>query len=257
MTALRVLIVDDEPPARRRLRALCAGARDVEVVGECADGPSAVAGLRAGGVDLVLLDVSLPGLDGLEVVRTLGADHVPAVVFVTARGDHAVAAFELQALDYLLKPFDRGRFEAMLERVRSRLRERRDGAATARLEALLAETRRVLPAEPLVLRTSGRTLVVDPGEIAWAEAADNYVRVHLGTRTALVRGPLSALASLLTPLGFLRIHRSRLVNPRAVRELRPRPGGEIELVLRDGTVLLASRARREAVERRWRGDARV
>ena len=252
MTALRVLIVDDEPPARRRLRALCATAEGVEVVDECADGYAAVARLRDGGIDLVLLDVGLPGQSGLEVVRAVGPERMPAVVFVTAHGDHALTAFELHALDYLLKPFDRERFEAMLVRARAEVEARHSGARAARLERLLAEAVKTAPAEPLVLRSSGRTLLSDPREIQWVAAADNYLRVHLLGREALVRGTLHDLARRLAAHGFLRIHRSLLVNSRAVRELRARPGGEVALVLGDGTVLVSARGYRRAIAERWR-----
>ena len=254
MTARRVLIVDDEPPARRRLRALCAAAQDIEVVDQCADGPAAVARLREGGIDLVLLDVGLPGQSGLEVVRAVGPERMPAVVFVTAHGDHALTAFELHALDYLLKPFERERFEAMLIRARVEVEARRNGERAARLERLLAEAPRSVSAEPLVLRCGGRTVLADPSEIRWVEAADNYLRVHLSGRDALVRGTLHELAARLAAHGFLRIHRSLLVNPRAVRELRPRPGGEVALVLEDGTVLVSARGYRQAIAERWRNS---
>jgi len=252
VSRLRVLLVDDEPPARRRLRALCAsvegsGVEGVEVVGECDDGPAAIERLRAGGIDLVLLDIGLPGCSGLEVVRAVGPERLPVVVFVTAHGDHAVEAFELCALDYLLKPFDRARFEAMLGRVRGRLQ---DGERARRLERLLAQPQP--PPESLVLRAGGRTLVTDPREIEWIEAADNYLRVHLRGREALVRATLREFEARLAPHGFLRIHRSLLVHPRVVRELAPRPGGEVEVRLADGTVLVAARAYRRLLAERWR-----
>ncbi|HEX6883551.1 MAG TPA: LytTR family DNA-binding domain-containing protein [Planctomycetota bacterium] len=247
MSRLRVLLVDDEPLARRRLRALCAGVDGVEVAGECADGPAAIERLRAGGIDLVLLDIGLPGCGGLEVVRAVGPERMPLVVFVTAHGDHALEAFELCALDYLLKPFDRVRFEGMLARVRARLQ---DGERVARLERLLAETQ--APPEPLVLRAGGRTVLADPREIEWVEAADNYLRIHLRGREALVRATLREYEARLAPHGFLRIHRSLLVHPRVVRELSRRPGGEVEVRLEDGTVLVAARAYRRLLAERWR-----
>ena len=256
MSAFRVLIVDDEPPARARLRALLAGAADFAVAGECADGDEAVARLVGEDFDLVLLDVRMPGRDGLEVVRAVGPGNLPPVVFTTAFDDHAVAAFELAALDYLLKPFDRERFAAMLSRARKEILERRRGGLAARLERLLAETGRAPPPEPLVLRTGARTLVVDPREIEWVAAADNYLRVHVPGAEHLVRGTLTALERRLAPHGFLRVHRSLLVNPAAVRQLLPQRGGETQLVLRDGTVLVAARPYRRALARRWpRGSA--
>ena len=256
MSAFRVLIVDDEPPARARLRDLLADAPDFAVAGECADGDEAVARLSCEAFDLVLLDVRMPGRDGLEVVRAVGPGNLPPVVFTTAFDDHAVQAFELAALDYLLKPFDRARFAAMLARARAEIAERRRGGLAARLERLLAETGRALPPEPLVLRSGARTVVVDPREIEWVGAADNYLRVHLGGTEHLVRGTLTALERTLAPHGFLRVHRSLLVNPVAVRQLLPQRGGETKLVLRDGTVLVAARAYRRLIVQRWpRGGA--
>lgn len=251
MTPFRVLIVDDEPPARRRLRALFAGVGDFELAGECEDGDQAVARLTSEAFDLVLLDVRIPGRDGLEVVRAVGPANLPPVVFVTAFDDHAVAAFELHALDYLLKPFERARFEAMLARARHEIVERRRAGLAERLERLLAEAARTRPSEPLVLRTGGRRLLVQPAEIEWIEAADNYLRVHLAGEVHLVRGTLGALAQRLARDGFLRVHRSLLVHPRVVRQLLPQRSGEVKLVLRDGTVLVAARSSRAALARCW------
>jgi len=249
----RVLIVDDEPPARARLRALVAEQPDFEAVGECADGPEAIARLRSEPHDLVLLDVRMPGCSGFDVVRAVGAARLPPVVFITAYDEHALEAFELEALDYLLKPVDRERFTAALARSRREILERRGGRLAARLEALLARIDRAREAgnEALVLRERGRTLVVEPREIEWIEAADNYLRVHAGAREHLVRGTLGAMEERLAPHGFLRIHRSLLVNPDVVRELCRRSGGEVELLLRGGVRLVSSRQYRRAIESRW------
>ena len=255
MNAFRVLIVDDEPPARRKLRALFAAHPDFAVAGECADGDEAVVRLAGERFDLVLLDVRMPGRDGLAVVRAVGPERLPPVVFVTAFDDHAVEAFELHALDYLLKPFDRARFEAMLARARHEIAERRRGDLAARLERLLADSARLEPPEPLALRAGGRTVLVAPLEIEWVAAADNYLRVHAAGQQHLARGTLGALAQRLAPHGFLRIHRSLLVNPRAVRQLVPQKSGEVKLVLRDGTVLVAARTYRRVLAQRWPREA--
>lgn len=254
----RVLIADDEPPARRRLRASFAHASDFVVAGECADGPEAVARLLDEDFELVLLDVRMPGLDGFDVVRAVGLERLPPIVFVTAHDDHAVGAFELHALDYLLKPYDAERFAVMLARARQEIGERRRGGLIRRLERLLSEHARSGAPEPLVLKASGRTLVLHPFEIEWIEAADNYCRVHGGGVEHLVRATLLAMEERLGVHGFLRIHRSLLVNPGAVRQLRPRRGGEIELALRSGTVLTSGRGYRQAILARWprgTGDA--
>ena len=255
MKPFRVLIVDDEPPARRKLRDLFAGAPDFALAGECEDGDQAVARLASEDFDLVLLDVRMPGRSGLEVVRAVGPANLPPVVFVTAFDDHAVEAFELHALDYLLKPFDRARFQAMLARARAEIAERRRGGLAVRLERLLAESARLHPSEPLVLRAGGRKLLVDPSEIEWVAAADNYLRVHVAGAEHLVRGTLAALEKCLAPHGHLRVHRSLLVHPRAVRQLLPQRSGEVKLVLRDGTVLVAARTYRRALAERWPGAA--
>lgn len=251
----RVLIADDEPPARRKLRALLEPVPDFELARECADGPEAVACLREESFDLALLDVRMPGLDGLEVVREVGPERLPPVVFVTAHDDHAVRAFELHALDYLLKPYDAERFAAMLARARREIVERRRGDLARRLEGLLAERARVEEAEPLLLRCSGRTVVLDPLEIDWVEAADNYLRVYAAGAEHLARGTLLGLQQLLEPQGFLRIHRSLLVNSRRVRLIRPLRSGEVELVLREGAVLTSGRRYRRAILARFRGGA--
>lgn len=252
MKPYRVLIADDEPPARRKLGALLAEAPDFELAGEAADGDQAVELLASQPFELLLLDVQMPGKDGLEVVRSVEPARLPAVVFVTAFDRHALRAFELAALDYLLKPFDRARFEAMLARARAEIGERRRGALAERLERLLAGLARARgESESLVLRNGRRTWIVSPAEIAWIEAADNYSRLHCAQEERLVRETLGALERRLAVHGFLRIHRSLLVNPRAVREVRPRRGGELELVLVDGTVLVSGRLFRKAVAERW------
>jgi two-component system, LytTR family, response regulator len=251
MKPYRVLLADDEPPARRRLRSLLASEPEFRVAAECADGEEACARLASEEFELALLDLRMPGRGGLEVVRAVGAARMPAVVFVTAHDDQAVAAFELHALDYLLKPVEPACFRATLARVRSALEARATGEHVRRLEELLAEGARLPLPEPLVLRGRRRTLVLAAGEIEWVEAADNYLRLHLLQGEHLVRGTLAALERRLAAHGFLRIHRSRLVNPAAVRELRERPDGTVELRLRDGTRLVSARACARALVARW------
>ncbi len=249
----RVLVVDDEPPARRRLRALLEASPDFGVAAEGVDGQEALELLAREPFDLVLLDVQMPAPDGLEVVRAHGPARLPPVVFVTAFDRHAVRAFELCALDYLLKPFDRARFEAMLARARAAIAERRaarQGALAARLERLLA-ARAPLAEPPIVLQAGRRTVCLAPSEIGWVEAADNYCRVRGARGEHLVRATLAALERRLAAHGFLRIHRSTLVNARLVREVRPGRAGESELVLADGTVLVSARRYRAALAARW------
>jgi two-component system LytT family response regulator len=250
MEPFRVLLADDEPPALKKLRELFAGVPDFVVARECADGEAAERALTEERFDLALLDVQMPGKTGIDVVRAVGAARLPPIVFVTAYDEHAVRAFELHALDYLLKPFDRERFQLTLARARRELALASADHA-ARLEALLVELDK--KTAPLVLRSGGRSLVLDPDEVEWIEAADNYLRLHGPSGERLVRGTLNAMEEKLAAKGFVRVHRSRLVNAVAVRELLPQRGGELLLVLASGTRLLASRSYRAAIEARWPG----
>jgi two-component system LytT family response regulator len=243
MSDLRVLIVDDEPPARRRLRALLEADPEVTVVGECGDGPAAVAALRRDACDLVFLDVQMPGLDGLEVVRAVGPERMPAVVFVTAHACHAVPAFDAAAVDYLLKPFDRERFAQALERAKEAVRGRRLLAAPPPAPAQR-------PAGRLLLRGQGRLYFLAADEIDWVEAAGNYLRLHAGGKTHLLRATLGGLAARLDPTRFVRIHRSALVNLDRVEELQPLFHGDYAVLLRDGTRLTLSRAYRAGLAAR-------
>jgi two-component system LytT family response regulator len=255
---IRALIVDDEPLARERIRHLLRGVSDVQVVGECRDGPAAVEAVRTAGPDLMFLDVQMPEMDGFEVLRLLEPGEIPAVVFVTAYDRYAIEAFEVRALDYLLKPFDRDRFLKTLQRVREHLRTR-GGAGAGELHALLRD----LPARPgrserLVVRSGGRIVFLPVAEIDWIEAADNYVRLHAGKQVHVMRETLQRLESTLDPERFVRIHRSTMVNLERVRELQPWFHGEYVLILTDGTRLTTGRAHRARLDRwlrRQPGDA--
>jgi two-component system LytT family response regulator len=248
---LRVLLVDDEPLVRRGLRAFLAAEPDVTVVGECGDGRDAVRVIRAERPDLVFLDVQMPELDGLGVVDALEEDErPPALVFVTAYDAYALRAFEVHAVDYLLKPFDEGRFRTALARARQRL-ARADTPAPGdpRLEALLRELRPAPAyAERLLVRTASRMLPVPVAAIDWIEAADNYVRLHVGAERHALRETIKGLEARLDPRRFARIHRSTIVNLDRVREVRPLPSGDCVLLLLDGTQLSLSRGYREAFE---------
>ena len=239
---LRVLIVDDEPLARRRVRGLLAGARDVEVVGECAGGRAAVAAIREAAPDVVFLDVQMPELDGFGVLAEVGAARAPAVVFVTAHDEHALRAFEVHALDYLLKPFRRERFEEALRRARAAAAR---GAPDARLAALLEDRERARRrAERLLVRDGGRVTFVRVASIDWLEAAGNYVKLHAGGAEHLVRETLTALEARLDPERFARIHRSLIVNLDRVAEVLPGRNDGV-VVLAGGTRLPLSRSYRD------------
>ena len=237
--SLRVVLVDDEPLARERLRSLLEGEPDVAVVAECADGVEAVAAVTGERPDLVFLDVQMPGMDGFEVLDALDPATLPAVVFVTAYDRYALKAFDVHAVDYLLKPFDRERFTAALERARLDLRA---DAAGRRILALVADLRRERrPQQRIVVKTAGRVFFLRPTEVDWMEAAGNYVRLHVGKETHLVRETMKGLEERLDPDTFVRIHRSRIVNLDRVRELQPWFHGEHLIVLETGEELTTSR----------------
>jgi two-component system, LytTR family, response regulator len=263
-TPLRVLLVDDEPLVRRGLRAFLAAERGVEVVGEARDGNEAVAAVRTLAPDVLFLDVQMPELDGFGVLDALGPER-PAVVFVTAFDAYAIRAFEVHAVDYLLKPFDEPRFRTALDRVRERVAARRGGVPApdaggldARLDALLVQLRgdgRV-PTDWLAriaIRETDRVTYVPVGDVDWLEADDNYVRVHTRGGARLVRETLKSLESRLDPRHFARIHRSAIVNLERVRELRPTFNGEYVVVLATGARLTLSRGHRDAFFERMGG----
>ncbi|GJM22669.1 MAG: DNA-binding response regulator [Planctomycetota bacterium] len=244
---LKVLIVDDEPLARRGLERALTRHVDVRALPSCGDPQEAVTRLRAGGVDLVLLDVEMPELSGFDVIEAVGPEHMPRVVFVTAYDQHAVRAFEAEALDYLLKPLDETRLAAALDRARRSLGRAPAAHDAASLETLLHG--RLSSHDRVVLRESGRVSFVPVAEITRLEAADNYVRVHTVAREHLVRGALKEWAARLPDAAFVRIHRSVVVAVSAVREVRAAQHGNAEIELRDGTQLTASRRYREAWSR--------
>ena len=241
-TKIRALIVDDEELARDRIASLLAEQNDVEVVGTCADGPSAVEAIERERPDLVFLDVQMPGMDGFEVIENLDRDHIPAVVFVTAHDAHAIRAFEIHALDFLLKPFDQTRFEKALERARAQLSRDKSSTIDSRLMSLLEELRdeRKYP-ERLIVKSSGRVFFVRAEDIDWVEASGNYVKIHTKSEAHLLRESMKNMEAKLDPKIFVRIHRSAIVNIDRIKELEPWFHGEYVVIMRDGTRLTASR----------------
>lgn len=264
---IRVLLADDEPLARRRLLRFLRVEPDVEVVAECGGGEAALAALQGQEVDLALLDVQMPDVDGFQVVSTYGAERMPAVIFVTAYDEYAVRAFEVHALDYLLKPVTAERFQAAFRRARRQL-ERDVAARTGeRLKALLAQ---VIEGEPalvggpsgtpaltptryadrLTVKADGRVFVVRIADVDWIEAHGNYVRVHAGAATHLIRETISAVESSLNPAHFARIHRSTIVNIDRIKEMQPWFAGDYVLILKDGTRLKLTRTYRDQLQLR-------
>jgi two-component system LytT family response regulator len=257
---ITAIIVDDEPLARDCVRDALDRVHGVEVVAECPDGEAAVRAIRAHQPDLVFLDVQMPGLDAFDVIREVGPQSMPAVIFVTAFEIHALRAFEIHALDYILKPFDDERFHAALRHAREQIRLERGGEITRRLAALLQEKdgdRQTTPAsagEPayatrLMVRTRDRIHFVRTEDIDWIEGKGNYVRVHAGDESNLLRTSLTALLDELDPTGFVRIHRSIIVNLDRIREVQPWVGGDYVAILRDGRQLKVSRTYRDQLLR--------
>ncbi|HEU0055434.1 MAG TPA: LytTR family DNA-binding domain-containing protein [Longimicrobium sp.] len=245
---IRVLIVDDEELGRRRVGALLAGDPGVRVVGECEDGASAVEAITRLRPDLVFLDVQMPRLDGLGVVREVGVEEMPVVIFVTAYDEFALRAFEANAQDYLLKPFDNERFEAALSRARRVVRHRRTEAAVPGLRALLES----LPDEEryperFLVKTGEHYVFVRAADVDWVEAADNYVALHVGARKYLLRDSLNSFARRLSPRRFLRVRRSAIINLDRVAALRVYSGTEYEVTLSTGVTLVTGRSYRDQV----------
>jgi two-component system LytT family response regulator len=249
---MRALLVDDEAPARLKLKALLAAERDVEVVGEARDGAEAVEQIRAGAPDLIFLDVQMPVLDGFGVVEQVGPDRMPAVVFVTAFDEHAVRAFDVHALDYLLKPVSPERFRAAVARVRSHLANRAAteiGTMAAQLRDLLAGAGRSTGyLRRLLVHDDRRALLVPVDRLIRVEAERNYLRLYATGGVYQLRATLTELERRLDPGQFLRINRSELVRLDAVDELQPWSHGDYRVVLRDGSVRTWSRRYRRRTE---------
>jgi two-component system, LytTR family, response regulator len=248
---LRVLLVDDEPLVRQGIRDFLEDEPDVVIVGECGNGVEALEAIARERVDLVFLDIQMPELDGVGVAAALTAPDAPAVVFVTAFSEHALRAFEVNAVDYVLKPFDRERFRTALGRARARLAAGERVELAGRLAAVLAELERSRGyAQRVLVRSDGRIRLVPVAEVDWIEAADNYVRVHAGVERHLVRETMAAMEARLDPARFARIHRSTIVNLARIRELQPTFNGEYAVLLHTGAKLTLSRGYREALRSR-------
>ncbi len=230
---LRALIADDEPLARRKIKTLLAREPDAEVAGECGSGREAARLIRELDPNLVFLDIEMPEIDGLTLLQGLGP-RSPAVIFVTAYDQYAVRAFEVKALDYLLKPIDRRRFGVAVERARDHLRQSEEAGPS--------------PLTRLLVRSGDRQQVLRVEDIEWVETADNYVKVHAAGQTHLLRETLSRLKSRLDPARFLRIHRSTLVNVDRIQSLYPLFHGDQMVVLKDGTELTLSRRYRHELD---------
>jgi two-component system LytT family response regulator len=242
---IRTIISDDEPLAREKLRILLASEADVRIVAECRDGRQTIDALQTYKPHLLLLDIQMPGADGFQVLSSIPADDMPLVVFTTAYDQYAIRAFEIHAVDYLLKPFDHERLHKAIERTRTEFLKTTDREMTQRILDLLADRRaesRV--ANRLVIKAAGRVVFLDLEEIDWVEAAANYVKLHVGKESYLLREAIGHISQRLDPDLFLRVHRSTIVNVRRIKELQPCNSGEYILVLKDGKELSCSRGYR-------------
>ncbi len=254
MPDLRVMVVDDEPLVRRGMERFLSSQPGVEVLPQAKNGVEAVQLIEEHGPDLVFLDVQMPEMDGFEVLANLEETALPAVVFVTAYDQYALKAFEVHAVDYLLKPFDDDRLATALRRARARLVAHHNGL-NERVAALLAELHQdASRVERFMVRTAGRIHFVDVDEVDWLEAADNYVRLHVGDRQHLVRDTIKNLVTRLDAKRFVRIHRSAMINVVRVQEVRPLPSGDCDVVLINGTSVRLSRGYRETFERTMMGS---
>ena len=246
---LKAVVVDDEPLAREALRLLIARDREFTVAGECTgiDAPNVIRNAKP---DVLFLDIQMPELDGFGVLETIGLDAVPVVVFVTAYDAFALKAFDVHALDYLLKPFDDVRFTQTLQRVKAQLRGKERSAPADKLMALLEDRERAAKyARRFLVRVREKVIVIKTDDIDWIEAADYYASIHTGGASYLLRETLTDLESRLDPDRFFRVHRSAIVNLDRVREVHPLFRGDCALILSDGSRVKLSRKRREDFER--------
>jgi two-component system LytT family response regulator len=241
---ITALIVDDEPLARKFIRRMLEKHTSVEITGECGNGKEAVHRIRKEKPDLVFLDVQMPEMDGFTTLETLGAENLPQIVFVTAYEHYAIRAFEIHALDYLLKPFDQQRFDKAMSRINEKFADREQFRDEQKqIAALLENVARKSPyIERLVIKTGGRIIFLKTADVDWIQADDKYAHLHAGKKSYLVRQTLGALEAQLDPQKFVRIHRSAIVNVERISELQPMFTGEHTVVLENGTKLTLSRS---------------
>lgn len=245
---IRALIVDDELLARERIRTLLAEDREIETIGECRNGTDAIEAIRKRAPDLVFLDVQMPERDGFDVLRAFDPEELPAIVFVTAHDKYALKAFDFFALDYLLKPFHRDRFFLALERAKETLGADDPESLKRQLRELLQGLKNEY-LQRLIVKDAGRIFFIKTDEIDWVEAAGNYVQIHCGPASHLLRQTLKSLEESLNPADFLRVNRSAIVNLESIRELAPLFHGECRVVLKNGVELTSSRNIQRKLER--------
>ena len=239
---IRALIVDDEALARKFIRRMLRDDRDFEIIGECGNGKEAVARIKEDIPDVVFLDVQMPEMDGLAVLESVGIERLPEIIFTTAYEQYAIRAFELHALDYLLKPFDQARFKDAIKYAKERFRSGHQNDGRTQIRALLENIKNKSQyLERLVIKSGGRITFLRTDEINWIEADDKYVHLHTGKARPMVRQTLSAMEEQLDPAKFRRVHRSAIVNVDRIAELQSLFSGEYSILLQDGTKLTLSR----------------
>ena len=250
MQRIKTLVVDDEPLAREGITTLLQAASDFQVIGLCANGEEAIEAIDAKRPDVVFLDVQMPEIDGFQVLESLDPKRMPTVIFVTAYDQYALRAFDIHAVDYLLKPVDVERFEQALERTRKRLESKRTNGTDKHLKSLLEELKsRDQKLERLVVKTGGKIFFLRTEEIDWIEAAGDYVKIHINTTEHIIRERITELELKLDPSRFLRIHRSTIVNIDRIKEMQPMFYGDYVVILRNGTQLNLSRTYREKISK--------
>src|SRR5438094_8297581 len=243
---IRALIADDEALARKFIRRMLKDDRDFEIIGECANGKETVATIRKERPDVVFLDVQMPEMDGLAVLESIGIEWLPEIIFTTAYEQYAIRAFELHALDYLLKPFDQARFKDAIKYAKERFRSERHNDGRMQISALLENIKnKPQYLERLVIKAGGRITFLRADEINWIEADDKYVHLHTGKARPMVRQTLTAMETQLDPTKFRRVHRSAIVNVERIAELQPLFGCEFSILCQAGTKLTLSRTYRD------------
>lgn len=243
---IRTLIVDDEPLARERVKRFLKDERDLEIIGECGNGNDAVRVIHEKEPDLVFLDIQMPEKNGFDVIKSLNVKHLPTIVFITAYDQYALQAFDVHALDYLLKPFNRERFHRAVARVKEQIDGERRGELDERLASLISSiTPEKKYLERLVVKSVGRVFFLKTEEIDWIEASGNYLKLHVGRESHMIRETMNSVEAKLDPSQFMRIHRSTIVNIDRIKELHPMFSGDYSAILRDGTELALSRNYRE------------
>jgi two-component system LytT family response regulator len=243
---IRTLIVDDEPLARERVKRFLKDERDIDIIGECGNGADAIDAIHQKEPDLVFLDIQMPEKNGFDVIRSINGNHLPTIIFVTAYDQYALQAFEVHALDYLLKPFNRERFHRAVARAKEQIEGQHRGELDERLVSLISSiTPEKKYLERLVVKSVGRVFFLKTEEIDWIEASGNYLKLHVGRDSHMIRETMNSIEAKLDPSQFMRIHRSTIVNIDRIKELHPMFSGDYSAILRDGTELALSRNYRE------------